>query len=58
MSGRHLTKKVKTFIGKFIGKLLKTAQINEDIAFFTDRSPDHRFKSLKIFAVTVIKNQV
>ena len=54
MSGSHLTEKVKTFKGKFIGKVLKTAQINEDIAFFTDRSPDRRFKSLKIF---VIKNQ-
>ena len=57
MSGRHLTEKVKTFKGKFIRKVLKTAQINEDIAFFTDRSPDRRFKSLKIFAVIIIKNQ-
>ena len=51
-----MTKMVKTFIEKFIGKILKTAQINKDIAFFTDSSPDRRFKSLKIFAVIVIKD--
>ena len=51
-----MTKMVKTFIEKFIGKVLKTDEINEDIAFFTDRSPDRRFQSLKIFAVIVIKD--